>query len=183
MRQRRVVAAASVAVALALGATPPGAAAAITTSPRSGSHGISSGVAADEGRWGWPVEPPYRLARPFQAPPHAYGAGHRGVDVASRGGDTVRAPADGVVAFAGTVVDRGVVTIDHGAGLVSSMEPVSPLAAAGDRVARGDVVATLSTGGHTEHGLLHLGARLDGEYVDPLALLGGIPRAVLLPLE
>ena len=91
------------------------------------------------------------------------------------------APDAGTVAFAGSVAGRGVVTIDHGGGLVSTLEPVVPLVAAGDVVARGEAIGTLSTGGHAPPGQLHLGARLDGEYINPLRLLGDLPWAVLLP--
>ncbi|WP_275934957.1 hypothetical protein [Microbacterium testaceum] len=39
----------------------------------------------------------------------------------------------------------------------------------------------VATGGHTGPGTVHFGVRLDGEYINPLRLLGGVPRAVLLP--
>lgn len=128
--------------------------------------------------WTWPVAP-VQVIRPFVAPAHAYGAGHRGVDLAATG--PVRSPADGVVAFVGTVVDRGVLTIDHGDGLVSTLEPVETRLRPGDAVDRGEEVGTVSTGGHSPPGAVHFGVRLHGEYVNPLLLLGGVPRAVLLP--
>jgi len=131
--------------------------------------------------WVWPVAPP-RITEPYRAPSHAYGPGHRGIDVASEAGTAVVAPADGVVAFAGVVVDRGVLTIDHGAGVVSTVEPIDALVAPGDVVNRGQVVGTSdAAGGHTRVGELHIGARENGEYVNPLRFLGGIARAVLLP--
>lgn len=129
--------------------------------------------------WVWPVAP-VRVVQPFVAPAHEYGPGHRGVDL-DDGDGAVRTPADGRVAFAGPVAGRGVLTIDHGDGLVSSFEPVQADVAVGDVVERGQVVARAATGGHTAPGILHLGVRLDGEYVNPLRLLGGVPRAVLLP--
>ncbi|WP_458041682.1 MULTISPECIES: murein hydrolase activator EnvC family protein [Bacteria] len=135
----------------------------------------------DANAWSWPVAPPFRIVRDYVAPAHAYGPGHRGIDIAPRGETSVRAPDDGVVAFAGRVVDRSVVTIDHGRGIVSTLEPVEATVAAGEWVQRGDVVGMLSVGGHTEPGALHLGARMDGEYLNPLVLLGAMPRAVLLP--
>ncbi|GAA3626854.1 hypothetical protein GCM10022200_06540 [Microbacterium awajiense] len=141
--------------------------------------------ADDEGSgratWAWPLDDA-ALAAPFVAPAHEYAPGHRGVDLASASGVTVvRAPDDGVVAFVGTVGDREVVTIDHGVGVVSTLEPVRPVVVAGDRVGRGDVVGELSLGGHAPPGTLHLGARVHGAYVNPLQFLGGTPRAVLLP--
>lgn len=142
----------------------------------------STGYApAARAAWGWPLEGA-RLVSAFLAPAHDYAPGHRGIDVVSPSGATsVRAPDDGVVAFAGVVADRGVVTIDHGGGVVSTLEPIRPAVGAGAVVGRGDVIGELSVGGHADPGSLHLGARVDGAYVNPLAFLGGVPRAVLLP--
>ncbi|MCJ1706673.1 murein hydrolase activator EnvC [Microbacterium sp. VKM Ac-2923] len=128
--------------------------------------------------WVWPVDQ-VRVVRAYEAPAHAYGPGHRGIDLAS--GDTVHSPADGYIAFAGQVAGRSVVTIDHGGGLVTTLEPVASDLAVGDRVPRGAPVGLLAAGGHTAPGTLHFGVRLDGEYINPLRLLGGVPRAVLLP--
>lgn len=121
-----------------------------------------------------------RVLVPFEAPAHDYGPGHRGIDIGPVD-DVVAAPADGVVAFAGTVVDRGVVSIDHGGGWVTSVEPVTPTVAPGDVVRAGDPIGRISEGGHAGPGSLHVGVRHDGEYVNPLALMGRVPRAVLLP--
>ncbi|MDZ5145326.1 murein hydrolase activator EnvC family protein [Microbacterium testaceum] len=127
--------------------------------------------------WVWPATP-VEVTRPFIAPAHTYGPGHRGVDLRA---NAVRSPADGRVAFVGMVAGRSIVTIDHGGGLVTTLEPVSTYLAAGDPVARGAPVGTVSDEGHTRPGTVHFGVRLRGEYVNPLRLLGGVPRAVLLP--
>ncbi|MDQ1121960.1 murein hydrolase activator EnvC family protein [Microbacterium trichothecenolyticum] len=132
---------------------------------------------ADAG-WRWPVDT-VQLLRPYEAPAHLYGPGHRGIDLAVD--DLVRAPADGRIAFAGSVAGRSVVTIDHGNGLVSTLEPLATELSSGDVVARGAVVGHVSPEGHTGAHSLHFGVRLDGEYINPLRLLGGVPRAVLLP--
>ena len=132
--------------------------------------------------WEWPVAPPRQLLRPFEAPPTPYAAGHRGVDVAAQRGGTVSATADGVVSFAGVVVDRPVLSIRHADGFVSSIEPVAAGVAAGDTVRAGQVVGTVASGGHCDDRCVHFGVRLHGEYVNPLALLATIERAVLLPL-
>lgn len=131
--------------------------------------------------WAWPVDGPRRVTERFRAPAHAYGPGHRGIDIAAPVGVAVRAPADGVIAFRGVVVDRAVLTITHAGGFVSSFEPVRSDLAAGSTVARGDVVGVVDVGGHTAAGALHLGVRLDGAYLDPLLMFGPVPRAVLLP--
>jgi len=93
----------------------------------------------------------------------------------------VRAPADGVVAFSGSVAGRGILTIDHGGGLITTLEPVESALEPGTPVRRGEDVAALAVGGHALPGTLHFGVRSDGAYVNPMLLLGGVPRAVLLP--
>lgn len=138
-------------------------------------------AAAAPGAWGWPLEPPHRVIRAFLAPASPYAAGHRGLDLAARAGDPVLAPGDGVVSFAGRVVDRPVLSIAHAGDLVSTVEPVDALVAAGDRVTAGQTVGVVAAGGHCGEGCLHFGVRLHGRYVSPMLLLGGIPRAVLLP--
>lgn len=132
--------------------------------------------------WLWPVPAPHPIARPYVAPATAYAAGHRGIDVRADAGIAVRAPADGVVHFAGFVVDRPVVSIRHSNGVLSSFEPVEPVVEAGDRVARGDVIGYLLPG-HCSTPCLHLGVRQGGEYLNPLLFLGGLERAVLLPMD
>lgn len=131
--------------------------------------------------WQWPMTGARVVAPFFRAPARAYGPGHRGIDLAAEGSQDVLAPASGTVAFAGSIAGRGVVTIDHGGGLVSTLEPITARVAVGDRVGAGDSVGRLSVGGHAEPGTLHLGARRLGDYIDPLLLLGAARRAVLLP--
>ena len=121
------------------------------------------------------------MSAPFVAPPHAYGPGHRGIDLRPTADESVRAPAAGVVAFAGPVAGRGVLTIDHGNGWVSTLEPIDASVGVGASIGAGAPVGTLTRGGHAANGDLHFGVRLHGEYVNPLLLLGGVPRAVLLP--
>lgn len=168
-RIRRAVA---VAIALLVLTTPSAVA---TWSPDTSAD---ASAADAEHSWTWPVLG--RVVEAYRQPAHEYAAGHRGIDI-DAGTDTVVAPDDGVILFAGVVVDRPVVTIDHGEGLVSTLEPVTTSLPTGTRVAAGDVVGTLADGGHAARGALHLGARLDGVYINPLLLLGGVPGAVLLP--
>ncbi|QYH35767.1 M23 family metallopeptidase [Salinibacterium sp. M195] len=130
--------------------------------------------------WDWPVAPPHPIIRPYLAPETPYSAGHRGIDIDSGSSSDVRAPSDGIVHFAGTVVDRPVLSIRHPGGFITSYEPVTTTLARGDVVVRGEVVGQLQAG-HCARPCLHLGVRLDGEYVSPLIYLGGIPRAILLP--
>jgi murein DD-endopeptidase MepM/ murein hydrolase activator NlpD len=140
--------------------------------------------------WSWPIAAPHPILRPYLAPATPYGPGHRGIDIGAPDGSAlgvgvpvpvpVLAPTDGVVSFAGVVVDRPVLSIRHAGGLVPSYEPVVTTLAAGDSVARGAVIGELQAG-HCVQPCLHFGVRLDGGYVSPLNYLGGIPWSVLLP--
>ena len=121
-----------------------------------------------------------RLVEVFAAPADRYSRGHRGVDLAVARGAVLLAPAGGVVAFSGKVADRTVVTIDHGDGYVSTLEPVDRALPVGAEVRKGDPVARAGSGGHSPPGAVHLGVRLDGEYVNPMSMIGGV-RAILLP--
>jgi murein DD-endopeptidase MepM/ murein hydrolase activator NlpD len=163
-----------VLAAVLVGATPAPAAA----EPAAPPHGSAAVPSADG--WLWPLAG-FRIVQPYRAPAHAYGPGHRGIDIEPRGPRGVRAPAGGVIAFSGRVAGRGILTIDHGDGLVTTLEPITSALVTGDRVQRGQTVGTLSTGGHTAPGALHFGVRRDGVYINPWVLLGGVPRAVLLP--
>lgn len=137
---------------------------------------------ATQAAWVWPVDGERWILRDFVAPPSAYGAGHRGVDLAARAEHaTVHSPVGGVVHFSGVVVDRPLVTVRTGQLLVT-LEPVDPTVAEGDVVAAGDSLGTLEAG-HCARPCVHLGVRLAGEYVSPLLYLGGLQRAVLLPLD
>jgi murein DD-endopeptidase MepM/ murein hydrolase activator NlpD len=121
------------------------------------------------------------VVRGYLAPPTPYGAGHRGIDIRAPEGASVLAPADGVVHFAGFVVDRPVLSLEHAGGVLSSFEPVTTTLRAGDVVHRGEVIGTLLAGHCARSACLHLGARIDGEYVNPLVFLGGVAPAVLYP--
>ncbi|MDO9591394.1 MAG: peptidoglycan DD-metalloendopeptidase family protein, partial [Microcella sp.] len=119
---------------------------------------------------------------PFAAPLTPYGVGHRGVDLGAMEHEAiVVAVTSGVVHFAGVVVDRPVVTVRQGQ-VLATVEPVEPLVAAGDLVQAGDVIGVLQPG-HCHQPCVHLGVRVAGEYVSPLLWLGGLQRAVLLPID
>jgi murein DD-endopeptidase MepM/ murein hydrolase activator NlpD len=139
---------------------------------------LASGSA---GTWEWPL-PEHTLAAPYAAPATRYAAGHRGVDFPAAAGAAVRAPDDAVVRFSGVVVDRPVLTLDHGNGVLSSFEPLVSELPAGSVVARGAVLGAVGSGGHCGTGCLHVGVRVDGEYVSPMLFFARVPPAVLLPL-
>ncbi|MGW1375625.1 murein hydrolase activator EnvC family protein [Streptomyces sp. NPDC002446] len=149
-------------------------------------------AAAPEDR-AWPVAGPSGLGptvlRGWEPPPSPWAAGHRGVDLASSAGATVRSAAPGRVAFAGTVAGRGVLTIEVSRSgrpsLRTTYEPVRPTARKGQRVAAGQPVAVVQRGPfHCRGPCLHWGLRRGATYLDPLSLLprsmrGGGPSRLL----
>ncbi|HMF04952.1 MAG TPA: peptidoglycan DD-metalloendopeptidase family protein [Acidimicrobiia bacterium] len=123
------------------------------------------------GAWLPPVDGD--ITRAFQAPAFAYGPGHRGVDFAAAPGTPVRASADGVVAFAGSVAGALHVVVAHDGGLRTTYAFLAGVAVReGDRVGRGQVVgATGGIGPEHPGGRLHFGVRLGDRYLDPQQLL------------
>jgi murein DD-endopeptidase MepM/ murein hydrolase activator NlpD len=148
---------------------------------------IAEGAAAPAyGTYGWPVTG--SVVRPFGLPEGPYGAGHRGIDIAAPAGTTVRASADGVVAFAGTVAGGRYVSIDHPDGVRTTYSWLSAIAVhAGDTVSRGEAIGTSGLGHPgVDPANLHFGSRYAGEYLDPLLLLerGSVVGLVhLAPVE
>ncbi|GLZ31312.1 hypothetical protein Lesp02_35000 [Lentzea sp. NBRC 105346] len=132
------------------------------------------------GRFGWPLAPPHGVVRSFAAPPSPYGPGHRGVDLLGVVGAPVFASGDGVVVFAGLLVDRSLVSLDHGS-LRTTYEPVTPSVAVHQRVRRGEVIGTLAGGHPGCDSCLHWGARRGPEYLNPLRLVSP-GRVRLLPV-
>lgn len=126
------------------------------------------------------------LARVWTAPDdNPYAPGHRGLDVAAPVGSPVRASAPGVVSFAGNVAGNRSVTVDHGRGLVTSYSYLGEIKTTkGTVVALGDVVGTVDRG-HADEDLpphVHLSARRDGVYFDPIGLYIGISISDLISL-
>ncbi|HWK19445.1 MAG TPA: peptidoglycan DD-metalloendopeptidase family protein [Microbacteriaceae bacterium] len=176
MHLRRMLAI-PVATALAVALTA-GAATRLGDAPMAMGSGTVTMVSS-AATWSWPVDGPRGVLRAFVLPPEPWLPGHRGIDIAAHGLELL-APADGIVRFAGRVVDRGVLSIDHGGAVVSSFEPVVALVAEGEAVARGQVVARID-GGHCPVACVHVGLRIDGAYRNPLLLLGGASWPILLP--
>ncbi len=152
------------------------------------------------GTFGWPLAgpdgagpsstgAPGTVARRFLPPPNPYGRGHRGVDLVAARGAPVLAAGTGVVAQAGMLAGRGVVSVVHPGGLRTTYEPVTAAVVVGTPVARGTVVGTLDAGhpGCPAPACLHWGLRWRTapdvrreQYLDPL-LLVGLGRTRLWP--
>jgi len=193
----RVVLAAGLSVAVVLGAGRSSAAwglapgvAPIDASPTAFSPSSTGGSAAGSvagsaapvsptHSWRWPVSQ-VGVVRDYVAPVTEFAAGHRGVDLRASVGDEVLAARDGVVSFVGVVAGTRVVTVAHDGGWLSSYLPVDASVALGERVSAGTPLGRLSA--DSSHcSCLHFGLRYGGRYLSPKLVLGGIPRAVLLP--
>jgi murein DD-endopeptidase MepM/ murein hydrolase activator NlpD len=152
-----------------------------TGEPAAGAGGYVEPVAG--------VDPPSGVVRPFEAPEHEWGPGHRGVDLVAPEGSGVRSPGPGVVTFAGQVARRGVVVVTHPDGLRTSLEPVAASVPVGTAVAAGSAIGVVESsredGGTTPNhceprSCVHWGVRRAERYIDPLSLLTPQP-IVLLP--
>jgi murein DD-endopeptidase MepM/ murein hydrolase activator NlpD len=133
--------------------------------------------------WRWPVSPRPPVLRDFDPPPKPWLSGHRGVDLGTASdGAPVTSPAAGTVSFVGVVVDRPVITIDHGNGLRSSFEPVESSLAAGSAVDAGQVIGTLLPGHCPAASCVHWGVRRGEDYVNPLQFVMDLRPSILLPL-
>ena len=132
--------------------------------------------------WQRPLTP-FRLRRPFEAPASRFAAGHRGIDLEAAAGQPIVAVESGTVTFAGTVVDRPVMTLRTSSGELVSLEPIVATGGVGrgSNVQRGAILGTVGSGGHCDAGCVHVGVRVDGDYVNPMLWFGGVPRAILLP--
>src|SRR5579862_2589852 len=134
--------------------------------------------------WTWPVDG--AVLQPFSfdsAHPYA-GGQHRAIEVAGSLGAVVRAPAAGVVAFAGTVPVSGhSVTIQTADGWSVTLTHLGSVAVdEGATVAEGDGVGTIgpSTKPDVSQPFVELGVRAtsdDQGYVDPLGFLPAQPVA------
>lgn len=94
---------------------------------------------------------------------------HSGLDIATRQGTPVIAPADGAITFAGPEGLMGnMVTIQHGHGIVTRYGHLSKiLKKAGDKVNRGEVIAHVGNTGLSTGPHLHYEVLVSGVQVNP----------------
>ena len=123
------------------------------------------------------------LVRAFDEPATQFGSGHRGIDYAIPAGSSVRAAADGTVTFAGAVAGVLAITIDHGGGMETTYSRMSEVFVhSGEAVTTGAWIGSSANAHGQQVPGLHFGVKLDGDYVDPLNLLGPIDTAGAIAL-
>jgi murein DD-endopeptidase MepM/ murein hydrolase activator NlpD len=95
---------------------------------------------------------------------------HEGIDIGATSGTLIVAPADGIVSFAGAKPGFGnFVQIDHGYGVETIFGHASAVfAKKGQKVARGDRIATVGNTGYSTGPHLHYEVRVNGTPVDPI---------------
>jgi murein DD-endopeptidase MepM/ murein hydrolase activator NlpD len=95
---------------------------------------------------------------------------HEGLDVGAPIGTPIVSPADGIVTFSGPKPGFGnFVQIDHGYGVETIFGHASTLAVRkGQKVSRGDKIATVGNTGYSTGPHVHYEVRVNGTPVDPL---------------
>lgn len=95
---------------------------------------------------------------------------HEGIDIAGPVGTPIRAPADGVVTFAGFKNGLGkAVVVDHGYGISTMYGHNATIdVAEGDRVKRGTQLCSIGMTGRTTGPHLHYQVMVDGVPIDPM---------------
>lgn len=116
-----------------------------------------------------------QITRRFEEPRMDWGPGHRGIDYGVAAGTGVRAATFGTISFAGSVAGILAVTIDHGRGLETTYSQLAEVSVdAGEVVAAGTWIGVAGEAHSELEGGLHLGVKLNGEYVDPEDHLGPV---------
>lgn len=94
---------------------------------------------------------------------------HSGLDIAAPKGTPIKAAADGVVSYSGTLGGYGnLIIIDHENGVQSYYGHCSKLYSnVGDTVTAGDVIAAVGSTGNSTGNHLHFEIRLNGSTVNP----------------
>lgn len=103
---------------------------------------------------------------------------HTGQDFAAPVGTPVQAMRGGVVTIEHPAWAGNLVRVDHGGGVETVYAHLATITVAdGDEVEAGTQIGTVGTEGNSTGPHLHLELRLDGEAVDPLAVLDPVAAA------
>ena len=94
---------------------------------------------------------------------------HQGLDIATRSGTPIIAPADGLVVFAGREGGFGnMIIIDHGYGITTRYGHCSSLdVKLGQKIKRGDIVARVGSTGRSTGPHVHYEVAVNGVSVNP----------------
>ena len=98
---------------------------------------------------------------------------HAGMDIAAEPGKPIYAPSEGTVIYAGPEGNYGnVIVLDHGYGIKTRYGHLAEvLVKSGDRVKRGEQVATVGSTGRATGPHLHYEVRVNGIPQNPRKFL------------
>ncbi len=129
---------------------------------------------AGSGQLSWPASGPVTSGFGWRTDPVIGGRHlHAGIDIGAAEGAPVYAADDGTVLFVGQETGYGnVVAIDHGGGLATTYNHLSAFAVGiGDKVMRGQHIASVGCTGYCTGPHLHFEVRINGAPVDPMPYL------------
>lgn len=127
------------------------------------------------GKWIWPVEG--RITSKFGETGPSHPRPHTGLDIAAPRGTPIKAVDNGSVMVVNTNpkdITGIYVKIMHSNGLESiygHMIEGSPTVSVGEDIKQGQIIGEVNSTGHSTGNHLHLGAKLNGKFVDPLNYL------------
>lgn len=98
---------------------------------------------------------------------------HAGIDIAAKSGDPVTAPAPGRISLTGAFYFNGnTIFLDHGGGLISMVCHLSAIDVQdGDTVVRAQRIGRVGATGRATGPHLHWSVSLNGQRIDPKAVL------------
>ena len=134
--------------------------------PRRAPAQVARGAPIQVGGLGWPLSGTLLAGYGAKMPD---GRDSTGVLIAAPAGTTVQAVADGTVVFSEWMTGYGmIVIVDHGNGHMSLYAHNDALLReVGDRVSRGDPVASVGSSGGQGQSALYFELRRDGQPIDP----------------
>ena len=98
---------------------------------------------------------------------------HEGIDIVAPKGTPIKAPADAIVTYSGLDPSLGnMLVLDHGYGVITRYGHINAnLVREGQRVKRGDAIATVGTTGRSTGPHLHYELRINDVAINPLKII------------